>query len=114
MPAKPTVAEAKRNFAAAMDKLSVADAVREHPVEIVGAAVAAGAAKAGGARPDVVVDRREAIHRGILEAAPADIVLVAGKGHETEQITKTGTHHFSDAEVIREAFNERRMRALSA
>ena len=61
-----------------------------------------------------MVDRREAIHRGILEAAPADIVLVAGKGHETEQITKTGTHHFSDAEVIREAFNERRMRALSA
>ena len=33
MPAKPTVAEAKRNFAAAMDKLSVADAVREHPLE---------------------------------------------------------------------------------
>ena len=43
MPAKPTVAEAKRNFAAAMDKLSVADAVREHPLESVGAAVAAGA-----------------------------------------------------------------------
>ena len=43
MPAKPTVAEAKRNFAAAMDKLSVADAVREHPFESVGAAVAAGA-----------------------------------------------------------------------
>lgn len=43
MPAKPTVAEAKRNFAAAMDKLSVADAVREHPLESVGAAFAAGA-----------------------------------------------------------------------
>lgn len=90
------------------------DNPRTEDPEAICAAVAAGAAKAGGARPDVVVDRREAIHRGILEAAPADIVLVAGKGHETEQITKTGTHHFSDAEVIREAFNERRMRALSA
>ena len=47
MPAKPTVAEAKRNFAAAMDKLSVADAVREHPFESVGAAVAAGARSSG-------------------------------------------------------------------
>ena len=42
MSAKPTVAEAKRNFAAAMDKLSVRDAVREHPLESAGIAAAAG------------------------------------------------------------------------
>lgn len=43
MSAKPTLDEAKRNFAAAMDKISAADAVRAHPIGSVAAAVAAGA-----------------------------------------------------------------------
>ena len=60
----------------------------------------------------IVTDRREAIHEAILEAAPEDLVLVAGKGHESEQILKDGPHHFLDAEVVREALNERRTREL--
>ncbi len=40
---KPDIAEAKRNFAAAMDKLSAADAVRAHPLESLCISAAAGA-----------------------------------------------------------------------
>lgn len=43
MPAKPTLDDAKRSFADAMDKISIADAVRAHPLESVAAAAAAGA-----------------------------------------------------------------------
>lgn len=93
------------------------DNPRTEDPEAICAQVAAGAEaelQAARERLQLVVDRREAILRAVLEAAVEDIVLVAGKGHETEQITKTGAHHFSDAEVLREAFNERRMRSLAS
>ena len=57
----------------------------------------------------VIADRQEAIRQAILEAKPDDVVLVAGKGHETYQIIGTQKHHFSDVEVIRAAFNDRRI-----
>ena len=81
----------------------------EDPEKIV-RQVAEGAKGAPNVR--IVADRREAIHEAILEAAPEDLVLVAGKGHESEQILKDGPHHFLDAEVVREALNERRTRVL--
>ena len=68
---------------------------------------------AGATNVRTVVDRREAIHAAVLEAAPQDVILVAGKGHENEQILRDGPHPFLDAEVLREAFNERRV-ALNA
>jgi len=52
----------------------------------------------------VIRDRREAIHRAVEEARDGDIVAIAGKGHETEQIVGTKRIHFSDVEVAREAF----------
>jgi UDP-N-acetylmuramoyl-L-alanyl-D-glutamate--2,6-diaminopimelate ligase len=65
----------------------------------------------------VEVDRRRAIHRGVLMARPGDLVLIAGKGHETEQILPDGAggtikHHFDDREVARAALAERRQAAL--
>jgi UDP-N-acetylmuramoyl-L-alanyl-D-glutamate--2,6-diaminopimelate ligase len=48
-------------------------------------------------------DRREAIFRAIQEAQPGDIVIIAGKGHETYQVFKDRTIHFDDREVAREA-----------
>ena len=53
-----------------------------------------------------VAGRREAIHAAIAEAGRDDIVLVAGKGHETGQIIGSGenmrVHPFDDVEVARE------------
>jgi UDP-N-acetylmuramoyl-L-alanyl-D-glutamate--2,6-diaminopimelate ligase len=52
----------------------------------------------------VIADRREAIRTACMMAAPGDVVLVAGKGHETYQIVKGVKSHFDDREVVREAF----------
>ena len=46
---------------------------------------------------------RAAIMRAVEIAESGDIVLIAGKGHETYQILKDGTIHFDDREVAREA-----------
>ena len=52
---------------------------------------------------NVVYDRREAIRKAIFEANKGDVVLVAGKGHETYQILGTVKHDFNEADIIREA-----------
>lgn len=46
-------------------------------------------------------DRAEAIAYAIKKLNVSDILVVAGKGHETYQIIGTQTHHFDDADVIR-------------
>jgi len=51
---------------------------------------------------EIVVDRREAIKRAIEMAKPGDVVLIAGKGHETAQIFAHRTIEFDDREVARE------------
>ena len=56
---------------------------------------------------EVIVDRREAIHKAIKEATTGDVVIIAGKGHEDYQILKDETIHFDDREVAREALKER-------
>ncbi|MDQ3907799.1 MAG: UDP-N-acetylmuramoyl-L-alanyl-D-glutamate--2,6-diaminopimelate ligase [Acidobacteriota bacterium] len=54
-----------------------------------------------------LVDRREAITRAIAEARGGDVVVIAGKGHETYQIIGDRTIHFDDREVAREALASR-------
>ncbi len=53
-----------------------------------------------------IVDRREAIRTAVMLAQAGDIILVAGKGHETYQIIGDERLHFDDHEVLREAFAE--------
>lgn len=70
--------------------------------------MAEAAAKAG--RPAtgsfcLMVDRAEAIAAALRMATPADLVLIAGKGHEDYQIIGTEKHPFDDREVVREFFN---------
>ncbi len=67
------------------------------------AAIAADLARGLGAHPRVVIelDRARAIEMAIREAHDDDVVLVCGKGHETEQIIGTTRHPFSDADVAR-------------
>lgn len=54
----------------------------------------------------VIPDRRAAILHVLQTAAPADTVFLAGKGHETYQTDKTGTHPFSEREIINAYFSE--------
>ncbi len=55
----------------------------------------------GRRQPYVDVDRERAIRWAIQHAGPGDTVLIAGKGHETEQIIGSQRLHFDDREVAR-------------
>ena len=52
-----------------------------------------------------ISDRREGIRTACMMAEKNDIILVAGKGHETYQEIQGVRHHFDDREIIREFFN---------
>ncbi|RFS15837.1 UDP-N-acetylmuramoyl-L-alanyl-D-glutamate--2,6-diaminopimelate ligase [Emticicia sp. C21] len=52
-----------------------------------------------------IEDRHQAIFEAVKIARPQDIILVAGKGHETYQEIKGVKHHFDDKEVLQEAFD---------
>jgi UDP-N-acetylmuramoyl-L-alanyl-D-glutamate--2,6-diaminopimelate ligase len=51
-----------------------------------------------------ITDRREAIKQAAELAGPQDIILVAGKGHETYQDVKGVKSHFDDKEELGKAF----------
>ena len=63
--------------------------------------------KPTGGKYEVVPDRREAIAYAIDLAEPGDMIIIAGKGHETYQILKDETIHFDDAETASELLAER-------
>lgn len=52
---------------------------------------------------EIELDRAKAIARALDLARPEDIVLVAGKGHETEQIIAGKVYPFDDREVVKKA-----------
>lgn len=54
----------------------------------------------------LMADRREAIRSALTQAYSEDIVLIAGKGHETYQILKDKTIPFDDREIAREILKE--------
>lgn len=59
-------------------------------------------------RPDRalwITDRAQAIERAADESRPGDVILVAGKGHETYQIVGTERLPFDDREIVRSAFS---------
>lgn len=57
--------------------------------------------------PYVVVEsRKEAIRWALEHAEKDDIILLAGKGHETYQILPTGTIHFDEREVVAEILKD--------
>jgi UDP-N-acetylmuramoyl-L-alanyl-D-glutamate--2,6-diaminopimelate ligase len=72
----------------------------ENPAAIRAAILAA----APGARE--IGDRAEAIRTAVRELKPGDVLVVAGKGHETGQIVGDRTLPFSDHEVVRAAIAE--------
>ncbi len=58
-----------------------------------------------------VLDRSQAIERGVREARPGDVVVIAGKGHEQRQVFAARSVRFDDTDVAREALAARRVRS---
>ena len=54
----------------------------------------------------VVENREEAIKEALLMAQKGDIIVIAGKGHETYQILKNETIHFDEKEVVLKLMKE--------
>ncbi|MBY0112811.1 MAG: UDP-N-acetylmuramoyl-L-alanyl-D-glutamate--2,6-diaminopimelate ligase [Phycisphaerales bacterium] len=84
----------------------------ERPGDIIDA-ILSGVPAAARSKVSVQADRKRAIEFAIESANAHDIVLIAGKGHETEQLMPDGQggvvrHHFDDREVAREAIAARR------
>nr|NJM03689.1 UDP-N-acetylmuramoyl-L-alanyl-D-glutamate--2,6-diaminopimelate ligase [Desulfobacula sp.] len=54
----------------------------------------------------VEADRKKALTTAVSISKPGDIIVAAGKGHETYQITNEGTIHFDDKEELQKAARE--------
>ena len=77
----------------------------EEPQDII-ADMLAGLTPAQKTNVVTITDRRDAIRTACMLAAQGDVILVAGKGHETYQDIKGVKHHFDDKEVLREVFGQ--------
>ncbi len=80
------------------------DNPRTEDPELIIADIITGIKPTGG-RYQVEIDRACAIEKTIQEAQPGDMIVIAGKGHETYQIFKDQTIHFDDAEVADRCLN---------
>ncbi|CEP69517.1 UDP-N-acetylmuramoylalanyl-D-glutamate-2,6-diaminopimelate ligase [Moorella glycerini] len=78
------------------------DNPRDEDPEAIITDILPGVEEVPGARYQVVVDRRRAIAAALAQARPGDMVVIAGKGHETYQIVKGRTLPFDDRQVARE------------
>jgi len=76
----------------------------EDPLAIINDAVVG--LQRTGVKYSVEPDRRKAVALAVGEARPADIVLLAGKGHEKIQVTREGSLPFDDLQVAREALRD--------
>ena len=72
----------------------------EEPSQII-LDIEVGIKRAGKNNYKVTVEREQAIKESVMMARKGDIVLLAGKGHETFQITGNEKKHFNDMETAR-------------
>ncbi len=56
---------------------------------------------------DVELDRARAIQRAVCDASPNDVVVIAGKGHETHQVIDGSERDFSDVDLAQRAHQDR-------
>ena len=77
---------------------------KENPEEII-ADMWAGVPISKQKKVKILVDRREAIREAVRLAKSKDIILIAGKGHETYQEIDGVKHHFDDKEELWKAFS---------
>ncbi|HWU31392.1 MAG TPA: UDP-N-acetylmuramoyl-L-alanyl-D-glutamate--2,6-diaminopimelate ligase [Marmoricola sp.] len=79
------------------------DNPRSEDPALIREAVAAGARAVGAAQVQQIADRREAIMEAISTARTGDVVVIAGKGHETGQEIAGIVHPFDDGDEARAA-----------
>ena len=77
---------------------------REKPMDIIRDIISAMAEEEGSYT--VIPDRREAIRWTVSQAQTGDIIIIAGKGHETYQITGEEKRHFDDREEVLSAMGK--------
>ena len=77
-----------------------ADNSRSEDVHDIIADILSGIPDAALEKTAVIEDRYRAIRHALCTAEPGDTVLLAGKGHETYQIDRSGMHPFSEREII--------------
>ncbi|MDU4939898.1 MAG: cyanophycin synthetase, partial [Clostridium sp.] len=56
---------------------------------------------------EVIENRKEAIKRAIDLAQAGDVIVIAGKGHETYQELKSGKIHFDEREIVDKILKEK-------
>jgi UDP-N-acetylmuramoyl-L-alanyl-D-glutamate--2,6-diaminopimelate ligase len=85
------------------------DNPRSEDPALIRAAMLTGARSAGTAGGQVleIADRRAAIVKAVELAKPGDVVLIAGKGHETGQEVAGVVHPFSDRDELQAAIRDR-------
>jgi UDP-N-acetylmuramoyl-L-alanyl-D-glutamate--2,6-diaminopimelate ligase len=86
------------------------DNPRSEAPEAIAEAVELGLRSVGAAY-EVCLDREQAIERAVSRAQTGDVVLIAGKGHETYQLLGGRTLAFDDREQARRALAQRRAAA---
>jgi UDP-N-acetylmuramoyl-L-alanyl-D-glutamate--2,6-diaminopimelate ligase len=79
------------------------DNPRDEDPDAIAAMLVAGLERVGG-NHEVELDRARAIARAVSLARPGDVVVIAGKGHESGQRLRGHTLPFSDADVARSLF----------
>lgn len=52
-----------------------------------------------------IIDRREAISHVMNHALPGDIIILAGKGHETYQEIRGRKYHMSEEEIVQDVLD---------
>ncbi|MFY9822033.1 MAG: UDP-N-acetylmuramoyl-L-alanyl-D-glutamate--2,6-diaminopimelate ligase [Thermoanaerobaculia bacterium] len=90
--------------------IATSDNPRSEDPRAILASIEEGLRQSGNERYRLVPDRREAIREALAAAQPGWVVLVAGKGHEREQIVGAERRPFSDLEETAKALEERSWR----
>lgn len=101
---RPEMAAVAQKYA---DRLYVtSDNSRTEKTSDIIAEIKTGLDLSGRSKSLFIEDREQAIRTAIMTAEPGDVILLAGKGHETYQIIGTEKRHFDEKEIVNEVFSE--------
>jgi UDP-N-acetylmuramoyl-L-alanyl-D-glutamate--2,6-diaminopimelate ligase len=89
------------------------DNPRSENPEVILDAIENGMREAEASRYTRVADRREAIARAVQEAGDDDVIIIAGKGHESYQVVGDQIVHFDDREEAELALKKRHEKVVS-